>query len=83
MATDVNGGQSLKYKQSLKNYGKKLTYALSAPVTAFSPKLKQKRGKLDKVPGPKERSKDMVRYDYYGRTIGRAAKYQPQLAIDA
>lgn len=83
LATDVNGGQSLKYKQSLKNYGKKLTYTLSAPVTAFSPKLKQKRGKLDKVPGPKERSKDMVRYDYYGRTIGRAAKYQPQLAIDA
>ena len=83
LATDVNGWQSLNYKQSIKNYGKKLSYALSAPITAFSPKLKQKRGKLDKVPGPKERNKDMVRYDYMGRTSGRLGKYAPQLAIDA
>lgn len=83
LATDVNGWQSLPYKQTIKNYGKKLTYALSAPVTAFSPALKQKREKLDKVPGPKERNKDMVRYDYMGRTSGRVWKYSPQLAIDA
>lgn len=83
LATDVNGGQSLKYKDSVKNRGKKLTYALSAPVTAFSPKLKQKRGKLDKVPGPKERNKDMVRYDYTWRTIGRGAKYEAQIGLDA
>jgi hypothetical protein len=73
----------LTYKQAIKNYGKKLSYALSAPVTAFSPALKQKREKLDKVPGPKERNKDMVRYDYMGRTEGRIKKYSPQLAIDA
>jgi len=83
LATDVNGWQSLTYKQTIKNYGKKLTYALSAPVTAFSPALKQKREKLDKVPGPKERNKDMIRYDYMGRTTGRTWKYAPQLAIDA
>ena len=83
LATDVNGWKSLKYKQSLKNWGKKLTYALSAPVTARSPKLKQKRNKLDTVPGPKERNKDMIRYDYMWRTTGRVAKYAPQLAIDA
>lgn len=83
LATDVNWGQSLKYNQSIKNRGKKLTYALSAPVTAFSPKLKQKRGKLDKVPGPKERSKDMIRYDYAWRTMGRGLKYESQIGIDA
>ena len=83
LATDVNGWQSLSYKQTIKNYGKKLSYALSAPVTAFSPKLKQKRGPLDKVPGPKERNKDTVRCAYMGMTSGRISKYTAQLAIDA
>ncbi|MEI7558869.1 MAG: hypothetical protein WCJ45_09150 [bacterium] len=83
LATDKNGGQSLKYSEAIKDRRNKLTYALSAPVTAFNPKWKQKREKLAKAPGPKEWNKDMVRYDYVGRTSGRTAKYTPQLAIDA
>jgi hypothetical protein len=83
LATDVNGGKSLKYKESIKNWSKKITYTLAAPVTAWNQKRKQKRTKLDTVPGPKERNKDMVRYDYMGRTNGRIAKYTPQVAIDA
>lgn len=83
LATDVNGGQSLKYKQAVKNRWKKLTYALSAPVTAFKPKRKEKRKPLDKVPGPKERSQDMIRADYVGRASLRWAKYLPQLGIDS
>lgn len=82
MTTNINNNQNLKYKQSLKNYNKKLTYTLSTPVTTFSPKLKQKQNKLNKIPNPKKQNKDIIQYDYYKKTINRTAKYQPQLTIN-